>query len=179
MFKFTVAASLLVVATSASAVPISTVGTIDTLIGHTTLKNSGSATEESWVESLLGTDITYSQLSGSSGSAWQAVTGGSAGDYAFDFGADSNALYYLVKVGGGGGTNTIDTHFLLGNNDSLQWGYVNLSMFGSGVSLTNIGVISHVGTTSVPEPATLTLFGAGLAVAGLMRRRRSVVAQRG
>jgi PEP-CTERM motif len=84
-----------------------------------------------------------------------------------------------VKVGGGKGTGTSDTHFLFGNNDSLQWGYVNLSMFGSAVSLTNIGVISHVGTTSVPEPATLTLFGAGLAVAGLLRRRRNVVAPRG
>jgi hypothetical protein len=170
MWKALATISLLAVAANASAIPIATVGTIDDLLAHASI-NSGDASEEKWIEDVLHEDISYTKLGSSGGAAWQSVTGGASGDYAFDFGAGGGPLYYLVKVGGGKGTGTIDTHFLFENNSSMRWGFINLSMFGSNVSLTNIGVISHIGATSVPEPGTLSLLGAGL-IAGLISRRR-------
>jgi hypothetical protein len=162
---------------NASAVLMSTAGSLDTLLAQTTLSNSGSSNEEAWIESVLGIDITYSQLSGSGASAWEAVTDGSSGDYAYDFGTGVEPEYFLVKVGGGGGTGTSDTHFLFDNNNFKQWAYVNLVQFGSGVSLTNIGIISHVGATGgggeVPEPGPLALLAIGMLGIGMRQFKKA------
>ena len=74
------AAISVMLSTSAFAVPILTVGSMDTLLGQTTLGNSGSANEENWIESVLLMDIDYTQLddSSSEGDNWEAVVGGAA-----------------------------------------------------------------------------------------------------
>ena len=181
--------------TSAAAVTTAVAGSPDTKIAQATqgveplLPNSGAGNEEAWIESILG-PIDYTQLSElvSDSSNWAPVTDGAAGDYAFDFGAGVEPTHFLVKTGGGGGTGTDDTHYLYDNQlaiPSLQWAYLNLSDFGAGVSLTNIGVISHVGRTGggdppggqppfdVPEPLTATLGLMGLGVLGMVTRRRA------
>ncbi len=156
---------LLVFTVTLWAVPIGTVGSRDVLRAQTNLSNSGSGNEESWIESVLGKDITYSQLGGSGASSWEAVVGGTSGDFAFNLGAAVS--HFLVKVGGGKGTGTSNTHFLFNNKNSLQWAFVNLSNFGSGVKLHNIGIISHVGTANgdgatVPGPAPFVVMAIGL-----------------
>lgn len=162
--KLLLAIALATLSLYASAIPIGDVGSRDSIKAQTSLSNSGFGTEKTWVESILG-DVTYNKLSGSGGGAWQAVTGvgAKAGDYAMNFG--SSPVYFLVKTGGGGGTGVANTHFLYKNNANVQWGFINLANFGAGVSLTNIGVISHVGTTgsgSVPAPGPLIVMAIGL-----------------
>ena len=94
-------------ASSVYAIPITTVGGIDTIIAQANLSNSnGSATgtEASWIASVLGVNVNtigYHQLSSSGGSAWQQVTGGAAGLWAFNFAAAgiTNPAVFLVKFG--------------------------------------------------------------------------------
>lgn len=174
-----VLATMLLMAFSAStlAIPLSDVGGMDDFLSSDTLGSSGDATEKAWIESVLGFSISYSKVASSGGSAWEAVDGGVAGDYAFDFGVGVDPAYFLVKVGGGRGTGTEDTHFLYENLADLRWGFVNLEEFGDAVKLDNIGVISHVaiadGGTSVPEPSILALLGIGLVGLGLARSRKT------
>lgn len=163
---------------SVFAVPIATVGSYDTQIASATLDNSGEGTEEIWIESVLGTDITYTQLSDivSEGVNWEAVDGGVLGDYAFDFGSGIESAYFLVKVGGGSGTGTDDTHFLYENISIMQWGYISLADFGD-VSLTDIAVISHAGITggtSVPEPGMVGLLVIGILGMVITRRKLTI-----
>ena len=167
-YHFNLVGIILFLTTSgAYAVPIAVVGTIDTLISSTELENSSEATEENWIESVLGFDIFFTKLdddaSGGESGNWESVTGGNDGDYAFDFGVGVEPDYFLVKTGKN--FTTDHTHFLFENFDSLQWAYINLGFSDE---------ISHVGTASaaeVPEPTPHILLGIGLLMLSLMSGR--------
>ena len=159
-----------------TAALMSEVGVIDSKIAQTTLANSGSATEEAWVEGVLGYEIDYTKwagsLSGGQSGNWEAVFDGGLlqlGEYAFDLGV-SNPEYYLIKTGGGAGAGADDTHYLFKNNESLNWAYLNVADFGADVDWFNIGIVSHLAT--VPEPSIIALFATGLIGIGFVRRRK-------
>ena len=182
LIKYLMALGLAVFSINVAAISINVVGDYDVLIGSTTLSNSSEINEELWIESVLSdiegspVDILYSQNDGiSDGSLWQEVTGTDAvaGDYAFDFGASTTVEYFLIKVGGGSGAGADFTHYLFDNIGSAeQWAFLNLSVFGTEVSLTNINIISHTGT--VPEPGMVGLLAIGLLGMIVARRRMKV-----
>jgi hypothetical protein len=176
LIKFLMSMTLVTISLNVSAVPIGTVGSYDAVKAQDSLGNSSIADEEAWIEGVLGEGVDYTKLGSSGSGAWEDVVGGAAGDYAFDFGAGAGPAYYLVKVGGGKGTGTTNTHFLFENAASLQWGFVNTSFFGN-VKIENIGIISHVGITgpgtSVAAPAPLVVMAIGLmGMLGLGRFRK-------
>lgn len=171
-------ASMVLFASSAYAIPITTVGGVDTIIAQANLPNSNGSptgTEATWVASVLGVPVNtigYQQLSSSGGSAWQPVTGGASGLWAFDFAAAgiTNPLYFLVKYG-----NATYSHVLYANNPSLGWGVIDLGAINPLHGEVSITSVSHVGTAGaqVPEPSSLLLLSGGaFAAASLIRRRR-------
>lgn len=171
--------TLATISANASAVLLGTVGSYDTVKAQDSLGNSSIADEKMWIESILGIGVDYAKLGSSDGDsgAWEDVTDGAAGDYAFDLGMGADPAYFLVKVGGGGGTGTSNTHFLFENIANLQWAFVNTRFFGM-VKIENIGIISHVGVTgpgtSVAAPAPLTIMAIGLmGMVGLHRAKKT------
>ena len=158
---------------SASTLTLAQVGSLDTLIGATTLGDSGDDTEKDWIADVLGipsNELTYSKVTSSGGANWQSL-GGSV--FAFDLGSEPG--WFMLKTGNG----ATYRNFLFENLGSLQYAAIDFNDLGFGS--INIGKISHVSAagdpTSVPEPVSLAGLGAGLAAIAVKLRRQKPQAQ--
>jgi len=158
----------------AQAIPLTDVGNIDHLLYSTTLPNSAEQTEVDWVNSKLGTSYTTGDYfqEGVGASDWTGIDGYTG---VFACALTTPTDYFLVKIGNNSGS-AFDT-FLFNNLDSLSWAVIDLGEMGfNDRNISNIGKVSHLGEfagSQVPEPATMFLFGTGLAgLAGSLLRRK-------
>ncbi len=172
-------------ASTANANFISDVGGIDNFITSFNVPNSGSATEESWVESVLGADVTIDNSYSSSGSNWTLVDDAGIDDVYY-LSLSSPVDYFLVKLGNGG--TSIDSHYLFENIGDLAFAVVDFSVAGVDFSIRNISIdrMSHVsefltdtppsggpGTSqqNVSAPSNVLLLALGL-LAFVVRKRK-------
>ena len=161
----------LLAAPSAFALTIDQVGGVDELVDWADLSSSSDDNEAQFMEDYLNYDVVGLYKLGDSGGddgLWQQASDNPNVWY-FDFSSlGYDPIAFVVKTGanvevGGESANT----FLYLNQNG--YGVIDLSAFTRTKGNVSIGMVSHV---SVPEPATLSLFGAGLLGAAFLRRRR-------
>lgn len=188
------AAGIIVLGTTglAQALTIDTgatqVGVIDKLIAETVLGNSGDAVELAWVQSVIGNTYGWDPSADKYEvfeSEWEAVDGlftqndkGESVPYVYAHGLKNAPDYFMLKLAAANSGSTTDgnDHFLFENLEEMDWAVVSLQDMNFELKfVSNVGKVSHVGEFGgqlVPEPATMMLFGTGLAgLAGMVRRK--------
>jgi hypothetical protein len=168
-------------------------GSVDTLIGYGRTSNSDPSTELDFLNYFAGTSyvLAASERICASSVECDAIVFGTNVAGTFAIALPEDPAYFLIKTGAGStlsrstspygcngsdqvGGNDCDD-FVFQNLGSLDWGVFNFVGLGFAGSITSIQKLSHIdqfgATTKVPEPATLTLLGAGLLLLVFMRRR--------
>lgn len=153
-------------ATTASALMMTDVGSVDTLIFADNLVNSGNATEIKFIEDNSTLVVPYYGKFDTVESDWTNVQGSI---WAYDLGTLDTDLF-LIKTGNLKLTPALDT-FLYKNVASRQYAVIDFADFGTAM---NAGKISYIGAP-VPEPSTVLLLGIGLLGLGWYGLKRKKV----
>ncbi|MBI5559256.1 MAG: PEP-CTERM sorting domain-containing protein [Deltaproteobacteria bacterium] len=163
---------MLGMARMAQAIPVSEIGSVDTLVSMTNLANSGDDAEIAWVKSVIGVDPALALKIDSVQSSWEIVTGAGVAVGTFAHSLAESPEFFLIKTGK---IDKSDTYrdFLFQNLPGLDYAVINLGDLGfSSKDILNVSKISHIGefNPSVPVPGTVWLFGTG--IIGLLAARR-------
>ena len=158
---------------AAQAVPLYAV---DTFIGSAILGNSSDQTELNFAQQQAGAALYLDDKKDVSVS--QVFSNGVAGQWYLDVTPDTPG-YFSLKFGTGGTGVTDDTYFFKNIADltKLVWSDSQVNNLTATFGNLGVGRLSHYTTYgpdgNVPEPASLLLFGLGIATLWAARRRQS------
>jgi hypothetical protein len=153
-------------ATTASALMMTDVVSVDKLIFADNLGNSSNATEIKFIEDHSTFVVPYYAKFDTGEGDWTNVEGTI---WAYDFGTLGTDLF-VIKTGNLKLKSAVDT-FLYKTVASRQYAVIDFADFGTEM---NAGKISHIGAP-VPEPSTILLLGSGLLGLGWYGRKRKKV----